>query len=268
MPEKQTNLATGLTYVCWIILEETGICIGRQTTSVLDHGEVNKPGGFDAKKLFQEAIHYGLCAYVEMKLKIGRTIPSGAQEIPLLFHALHMDSNSPIRSEIVKVLLRYGADPNQLWNGYSPWQQALTMVHETQWELKFGDIDKISYRTLNNWAQVFKLLLKYGTSPFTTCKMNHQVYQRNSHDGNSCTAPHSVGAVIIDIFDHWLPLEGAELRLLLDEQIYIAKGSTTTDISRGYVRATAAKKRSRELEEEGPRKRVRLCRSNSNGRFP
>ncbi|KAF4627148.1 hypothetical protein G7Y89_g11005 [Cudoniella acicularis] len=242
------------------ILEETGIRFGRQNTSVLDHDELHKSGGFYAKNLFQEAIHYGLCSYAETKLKIGRSISSGPQEIPLLFHALHIDANIPIRSEIVEVLLRYGADPNQLWNGYSPWQQALSMVHKTQWRFKFSDVDKTSSSTLKNWAHIFKLLLEYGASPFTTCKMNHKVCQGNTHDRNSGTAPHSVRAVIIDVFDHWLPFEGAELRLLLDEQAAMGKGRTITDIPRGSVRAAAARNRPKELEEEGPRKRVRLCR--------
>jgi hypothetical protein len=61
--------------------------------------------------------------------------------------------------EIVEVLLHHGADPNEKFNGFSPWQNALYKIHH-------GVIEK--------WLAIVLLLLKHGADVNTYVEQRPQ----------------------------------------------------------------------------------------------
>lgn len=151
------------------------------------------------------AIHRGLYSYVESKVKADSSLVLGGYETPLLQYTVIPESGDSLplwSSEMAKLLLKYGADPNQLWHGNSPWQIALTHIH------RHGKA---------NVAALFKTMITYKTSPFTTCINNHHIPSRSKHCQQD--APHSVEAVLEDVSRYIAPSKTAELRYLLRHQI-------------------------------------------------
>jgi hypothetical protein len=108
------------------------------------------------------AIQRGLLSYVEGKVKADKSLVLGQHETPLLLYAVATenadDQLCSWAPEMANLLLRYGANPNQLWYGNTRWQHALTWAHE-------------QLRSLS--AALVKTVLSYGASPFTTCTQNH-----------------------------------------------------------------------------------------------
>ncbi|PMD20659.1 hypothetical protein NA56DRAFT_659659 [Hyaloscypha hepaticicola] len=78
------------------------------------------------------AMRRGLLSYIESKVKEDKSLVLGQHEVPLLHYAVipERDDPPPLWShDMVELLLRYGANPNQLWQGNSPWQHLLTYIH-------------------------------------------------------------------------------------------------------------------------------------------
>lgn len=110
------------------------------------------------------AIRRGLLSYIESKVKEDKSLVLGQHEIPLLHYAVipeRGDSPPLWFHDMVKLLLRYGANPNQLWQGNSPWQHLWTHLHP------HGYVHA---------AASFKTMLTSGASPFTTCTQNHTMF--------------------------------------------------------------------------------------------
>jgi hypothetical protein len=158
---------------------------------------------FDIFRIFREALSYGLVQYVEKKLDEKPSLMAGWQDIPLLFHALDPSKSwswPPL--EIIDLLLQRGADPNQIWNGESPWQQCLRRIHGSPVK------DDDSLGSLYISVDIIKLFLKYGGSPVEICRC------RFHHTGDQ-----TIRGVIMDLFEADYPLEARELKCLLEEKI-------------------------------------------------
>lgn len=177
--------------------------------SVHDSGEIldvpRSKENWD-KLFLQLVVRYRLLHYLENKLQT-QASPSTTknEEAPLLHWAL--TSVREARSsniEVVDLLLKYGADPNELWRGNSPWQCLLTHSH--------GE-DEVVYP-----QAVFKTMLVHGASLTTTCMENHPVTTSSHSLGFSLEprlAAHSVDEVIGHVSRSWNNLEAQEIRDLI-----------------------------------------------------
>jgi hypothetical protein len=168
--------------------------------------------------LLTTIVGMGLCSYVQEKLKMNKTLLSERSGRPLLSYALVKDVLcSTISIEMVEILLVYGADPNQLWEGNTPWQEFLTSLHS----LASSVYDYTVPANLGNYhstmvetAKIFKLLLQYGANPYSTCTHNHSLPRNSGARGSR----HVVEDVITDAFKY-LPYEAAELSYILHIQM-------------------------------------------------
>ncbi|KAE9369409.1 hypothetical protein N431DRAFT_427564 [Stipitochalara longipes BDJ] len=99
---------------------------------------------------------------------------------------------------MINILLRYGANPNQLWHGNSPWQYTLTYVHQ---------------KCLPYKAALLTVMLMHGANPFSTCRQNHTVagYLALSQHHPA----HSVQAIVEDISSSLGSSEALDLRHVL-----------------------------------------------------
>jgi ankyrin repeat protein len=66
---------------------------------------------------------------------------------------------------MIDLLLNHGADPNQDWFGTTPWQYALSLIHNSD----FSD------ERLGVMAEIFKMMLRYGADPYATCPSYHGI---------------------------------------------------------------------------------------------
>ncbi|KAK3387519.1 hypothetical protein B0H63DRAFT_559023 [Podospora didyma] len=97
------------------------------------HFGVRKPGDGRCCSFLSFAVEQGLFRYVESKLRAKGRNAVAKPGVPLLSSAYSCKTagsyqNDPIRPETVKLLLEYGADPNEDFEGESPWQAALIKV--------------------------------------------------------------------------------------------------------------------------------------------
>jgi hypothetical protein len=137
---------------------------------------------------------------------------------------------------MVLMLLSCSINPDEFQNENRPAQCVLTSIHECNWR----DSEKWSggsEAVLKAWVACFKLLLQHRASPTTTCIRAHLVSHPEVDDPNSsewlfelkqigpgCDSlsyqnEHAVRDVITDVFDRWVPAEGAEFRRILDREI-------------------------------------------------
>lgn len=145
------------------------------------------------------ATSQGFSVYVETKVRLDPSLLLGRQETPLLLYPFREGVSSSIPDwscEMVHLLLKLGANPNQLWQGNTPWQHALTKMHQ--------HIDEGSTPV---YAAICQLMLRYGASPYTTCVKNHRVPTKLRVGKNK----YSVESVVSQVFGKLLPLEAAEI---------------------------------------------------------
>ncbi|KAH7381016.1 hypothetical protein BKA64DRAFT_226606 [Cadophora sp. MPI-SDFR-AT-0126] len=172
-----------------------------------------------------EAVYYGILSYASAKLNSNhaRLITCKQANQALLNCVLLPKPNverdfqctQGVDLMMLELLLSHGADPNQLWNGHTPWQRVLTLVHEFDWVNIVLGVSCVNSTYLDdvllNWVGAFKLLLRYGASITTTCMRNH-----SKDHLVSCTRDmafsHSVMDVIMDVFFHQLPEEALDLQ--------------------------------------------------------
>jgi hypothetical protein len=154
------------------------------------------------------AIQHGLLSYVEREVRENRWLVLEQRRTPLLLEALLPGEDQqfkPWSPQMADILLRHGANPNQLWRGNSPWQYVLTNAH-----VQYSRYD----------ARLFTTMLAYGASVFTTCTLNHPINwsSRNTLDHTS----HTVEDVIEDMIENCsrilFPSEFPELQRVLRYQ--------------------------------------------------
>lgn len=198
------------------------------------------------------AVYHGLSSYVEKKAKADILLVVGQDETPLLLYTLIPKSGQlrPWFAEMAALLLKLGANPNQLWFGNSPWQQALTQLHQQ---------DHFDYQ---GGARFLISMLSYGASPFTTCTRNHRTsgsscLRYSSMFGQYTQHAHSVHAVINHLLKFYLDSEAAEIERLLRHLIKLHESCQDLDGSdiAGYERNR--KRQSDEPLSHDPRKRWR-----------
>lgn len=160
------------------------------------------------RNALRQAIFSQLTDFVMAKVTLDESLLFDQEDGPLLMHALTLSEHYFPSEEMVQLLLHHGANPNQLWHGSSPWQHFLTNMHSIR------DLDWLSiYPNCNpSQANIFKWMLRYGASPYTTCTHNHLARFCNDHQ-----CPHSVGSVISDVFND-LPHEEAALQRFLRDR--------------------------------------------------
>lgn len=111
--------------------------------------------------------------------------------MPLLCYAFRLADK--VEPAMITLLLQLGADPNQLWYGHSPWQRALTQMHQTV-ECCLSE---------ERFYGILKTMLQYGASPYTTCTHKHNLW--SSHRWGSTgikSHGHFVDDVIIDALEN------------------------------------------------------------------
>ena len=102
-----------------------------------------------------KAITNGLNLYVRQKLE-GNTIYS--KEVygrPPLHYAIQA---KPIGVDMVRLLLQYGASPNQEYDGTSPWSQVLSIIQHIEPKRKPNDAN-------GDWAELIGVLIYAGAEP-------------------------------------------------------------------------------------------------------
>ena len=62
---------------------------------------------------------------------------------------------------MVKLLLERGADPNQIYQGNSPWQNALSLAFTN---VPSPIRDKEEYDLVIEWVEIFKLFIRHGAN--------------------------------------------------------------------------------------------------------
>lgn len=129
-------------------------------------GRFSWPRTGQGLNLLTFSIEQGLFRYAESKLRKTGKILLEKPGLPLLSSACgsepiwwHLDC--PVRPEIVKLLLEYGADPNETFEGISCWQTLLVTA------AKSGGSTAHELRYL---ADTIKLLLYAGADPYASIK--------------------------------------------------------------------------------------------------
>lgn len=121
-----------------------------------------KPWADCALNFMSFAIQNGLFNYVQSKLKKDPDVARRQQGLPLLSCACaptpyrFLLQPNTIQSRTVEMLLQSGVDPNEGYNGYSPWQMALLVALDSA---------LLSVVELEELAKVLRLLLQYGADP-------------------------------------------------------------------------------------------------------
>lgn len=148
-------------------------------------------------------IRHGLTLYVSAKFnKFGRDLIKKDGR-PLLDYACRPEPqysgwDSAINPVIVEILLQNGADPNEKFNGFSPWQNAL--YNPT--------------RNLKYWLNILKLLIAHGADPnsFTERhkRLRKRKWQKRRYSALYTFLAHAIGESSHDGADQ-------ETRVLLNE---------------------------------------------------
>lgn len=172
------------------------------------------------RNLLGLAIRSGLLSYVERKVKADTSFVLREDDAPLLLYAVVFGEFPPPSwaPKMVDMLLRYGANPNQLWHGGSPQQHALKYSHR-----------KVAFQNWCFLGPLVRSMLTFGASPFTTCTRNHEVglfKQLRRHDTpDAPDTPHCVEAVLEDVSRRISSSEASELQQLLRHQISLNQSS-------------------------------------------
>jgi hypothetical protein len=83
------------------------------------------------------AVEYGLCAYLDYKFKQSYRNPCSKPGRPLLDYAVSEDPQGQrygISADVVNILLRHGASPNERWHSTTPWENALAFAYRLQFK--------------------------------------------------------------------------------------------------------------------------------------
>ncbi|CAI6339389.1 unnamed protein product [Periconia digitata] len=146
-------------------------------------------------------IRHGLFHYVKAKLEENGNVLPQKRGRPLLDYACrsfklnvgHVPRTDAVNASIVEILLKHGADPNEKFDGFSPWQNALyrprglfpNQINEAyservEWVSNLGfssnQTDEPNRQRLE-WVSILKLLLKYGSDPHSYTETMERFHQ-------------------------------------------------------------------------------------------
>jgi hypothetical protein len=148
-----------------------------------DHYTFNFPPSWNLDFL-SHAVHLDLRFYLDQKLILAPGLLEKRQGIPLFIRAFRKefwdrkeaDEKRPFGPNpgTVEVLLRHGADPNQLFGGFTTWKYIVHYVHSSSKTL-LKDPSAAS-----STKEAMELMLKYGANPTETCFRDGQIWARDS----------------------------------------------------------------------------------------
>lgn len=107
------------------------------------------------------AVQYGLVTYVSYKLsQTDRHLVKQKKGRPYLYFAVSPTGNGSdtgryVQLDMVRLLLQHGADPNALFEGYTPWQKMLAWMSNTRGKLsqeRSLEVVRICYKMLDAGA--------------------------------------------------------------------------------------------------------------------
>jgi hypothetical protein len=153
------------------------------------------------------AIQYRLIHYVRHKLNADGTLVQRKVGRPLLDYAVRRtrEKQEPLISDaLVGLLLQHGADPNEVFQGCSVWQNALGEAHQY---LSLNTFTHRDQECLGSWISALELLVLYGADPEATIN-----FQRPFEPIDGTAAGKISARPVIDTFRSWLPLELSEGR--------------------------------------------------------
>jgi hypothetical protein len=216
--------------------------------------------------------------YIDAKLLPSFTPSATAYRpgLPLLAYALGFDSwafeRKPPKPDgsLVEKFLRHGANPNEIYKGYTIWQYTIHYLHILN-EIEEEEAHFIA------WLEIFKLMLKHGADPHAywiedeDTRIRHLTLKKYDKKGYSLkpVAPHIIFEIPLHI---WLPKQRNlnwsaerrdELQHSVTEVFYDVFGKRATRGVDGIIRILEEKKRSAEPQEK---KRKRKGKKSSESR--
>ncbi|KAF2727130.1 hypothetical protein EJ04DRAFT_582254 [Polyplosphaeria fusca] len=117
------------------------------------------------------AIYHGLVGYTRAKVEqAGGALPKKSGR-PLLDYACHpalelKGHEHVVNPALVEYLLASGADPNEKFDGFSPWQNTGYHIY-----VEPGVVDPVDENGVSLWNPVLKSLIKHGADPDARVKL-------------------------------------------------------------------------------------------------
>lgn len=173
--------------------------------------------------LLPSAVECGLGRYLETKLKD----PSVNQEEgprPLIDHAIvpTYDSAAFVSPDIVKLLLKYGADPNKSFRNSSPWQNCLSyLALSTKSPSSITDNGLLS-----KWADILEILLEHGADPKTSFSGPHKIVARGKMKRNVDTGDEWTISEMLDSLYANSPIRRDRIKQILKKAIQDKKSGS------------------------------------------
>ena len=137
---------------------------------------------------------------------------------PLLDYALFLrrrpegrGADPPINCNVVSLLLKKGADPNESYRGSSPWKNALTYL------CLYTNISEGTPVYCNQWITALKLLLENGADPNARCQHRDDHVSMTKHAWRSIH-PRSSSALAIITARFPVSTQRLELEALLKQK--------------------------------------------------
>lgn len=126
---------------------------------------------------------------------------------PLLDYAIcsnRLVNNIPNRPKIVALLLDYGAWPNEVYKGTTPWKNALSHLSKSHWQFTTG-IDSNTSLELSVWMEFITLLITCKADPNASCVQ----------EGGNSGPKRSALKTVRNSFGQRFPAQAANIKHLL-----------------------------------------------------
>jgi hypothetical protein len=113
------------------------------------------------------AITFKLPLYVEAKIQEDRSIIRSKEGRPYLDYALvsRATGKTTVSVQIVELLLRHGSNPNETFDGSTPWKNALLTVYRCNASRYHDPLQRSAWL---DWIHAFRLLLQNGADVHVT----------------------------------------------------------------------------------------------------
>lgn len=168
------------------------------------------------QKFMSLAVHFGLTSFVDEQLRWPQQqslslLPLALRiKQPEIIATLSQARSRPVSLEMARIILRHGADPNELTSDpCTTWEMTLTSVHR-------GKGSQDNPNILRHQALLFKMMLENGADVFAKCA-SHTAPGGSALDEIS-RGEHTVAAVVFDMFAEHLSEETEMLYELLLEK--------------------------------------------------
>lgn len=148
-------------------------------------------------------IRCGLELYAKARLDERGTDVSVKRGRPLLDYAVYpLPSWSPIgggmNPRLASYLLECGSDPNEPFDGSTPWVNALYILKKRAAINVTGDEDKVISKHYTDALDTLRALLAAGADPHASCSVYHRVSKRQGH---------TVHYKLPEVLDHILQMQ-------------------------------------------------------------